>query len=399
MVPANAAPASAAESPRSFGDAIDQIMASPVEDEGTETAPEVPQDEAGAPDDGAEPSSPADGGDADDAQPQSPDGPESTALETPEIQTEPFTYTVDGEQRQDAAAYRVPGDGLYIPEREVPRYQQMASRAEMGERQVRDLHQQTRQLQELMAWQTPGANGQPGQTLSGIEGLGALRTVLAQTLAERTVVQEYMSDPNRLASLLAADPEGRVTANPDGLRQFQLAIENAQLRASHAVQSDWAKRTGTLSANVRQPSAGSPTVGIEQVQQAAPQIVTAVAQQTGRTLDAQTQTFLAQQLPRYVRPAADGERDPTGAFLRAGEPVLDASFTDLVKRMGAGQKPNASASTFNASQQQARRTAAPARPQSAPVAPPTPGKPKRFREVIDSLVDDPETLAMLNGTT
>lgn len=399
MPTANGTPAGEAVDPT-----IEQVLSdfeSGADDGGEPTNPDaVSQDgaEVESPPETPEGQGPADSGETDPNATSASGTPEPTPEE---IQAEPFTYTVNGETRTDHGAYRIPGDGVYIPEKEVPRYQQAMSRAETNERQVRDLYHENRRLTELMGWQVTGADGKP-QTMAGVDGLGEMRAILAQQIATARTLNDYVSKPELLATLIGgADQGGNLILNPDGIRQLKLAVENAQLRVSHATRADWAQRTSGI-ARAPQPSTPSqPSFSPDAVGQQATQAVTAMATQAGLTLSSQASAFLAQQFPRYVRAAAEGERDAQGVFLTPGEPVVDPAFAVLMKRE-AGRPAAASKTTqatqFNAGQQRGRQAAPPRR--AAPASSSTPsGPPKRvrFEDVIEGLMKDPENVALMNG--
>src|SRR5512146_1997390 len=127
----------------------DSIGEAVAEAEGSvETPTESPSGDEGAVESahGSPSSSPRAEGTADDAgnddQQSRGTPPDGEAEEGPEVQFEPFAYTVNGESRTLDGFHLVPGEGVYIPTDQVPRLQQIASRAEASEAALRELHQQ-----------------------------------------------------------------------------------------------------------------------------------------------------------------------------------------------------------------------------------------------------------------
>lgn len=134
----------------------------------------------------------------------------------PEIEPEPFTFTVDGKPETIAGAMVIKGDGLYVPEEQVPHFQLLASQAKTLDRQVRELHD--KQKAEASQWDRRTAfsfKDDKGvqQTVTGQQGWESHRLkAVADETALSTVVA-HLSDPTRFASLVdyvRYDQQGKV---------------------------------------------------------------------------------------------------------------------------------------------------------------------------------------------
>lgn len=276
---------------------------------------------------------------------------------------EPFTYAVDGQTRQMEGVYRIPGEGLIVPEERVPQFQLLASRAESLERQNRDLYQRTQDLDRLTQWKTAGPDGTE-QTLSGREALEAQRVSLARaTAALDTVARVFAQAPT---SFLTTDPQGNIVWSREAVQHLLTASQLAEETAEKSVRQSFQ----ALATQAAAPSA-PPAPNLADVAPALVQQVITQQQATGLTPE--DRAFLAEQLAHYVRPATaeDVRQNPA---LALGESVLDPRFHALVTRTATLRTESAQAARttqqaarFNAGQQQGRAGQTPAAP-----PPPTP---------------------------
>lgn len=280
--------------------------------------------------------------------------------------TEPFTYTVNGETRTMAHAYRVPGEGILIEEAAVPQFQLMASRAESLESTNRTLYEQAQQYERLSQWTTTDAAGQT-TTLTGREALEAARVDHAQKAAAlQTLAQVFQGDP---LSYLSADASGNLTWNRDALSHLMTRSELEETKAERVVRQHFAS---TASQPVAPPQID--------VAASAPVIVQHYATELKATaLTAEDRTALAGLLPRFVHPAtqADVQGNPA---LTLGQPVVDPQFAGLVQQYQTLRaqattvaKTAGDASKFNAGQHAGLKK--PAAPAPKPAASATPGTP------------------------
>lgn len=351
------------------------------------------------------------------------DGTQPPAPE-PEPQYEPFGYTVSGEQRSIDGFFRIPGEGVFVPEAQVPRLQQLASRADANEVQLRALHEQNQDWERLTTWTIPGPNGQQ-QTLTGRAAYERLRAEREVYAASDTTVRSYLSDPAKLASLLvvyneqgqAIPLEGvQVSINPNAKRILDLEIKDAARDAIGRAQQHFAQVGGRISPHAAPTEQVTPEQIIAQVSQQAPQVLTAKLEQWGLkgALTAEDVQALAAQLPRYVRLATkdDVAADPG---LRLGAPVLENDFETLVRRVAAVSQRGATsaqartvADRFNQGQQRGRASNQPARPAS-PIPPQQPANDPRSKkqreraqrtnwdDLLSHGMADPDVQAALNG--
>jgi hypothetical protein len=308
-------------------------------------------------------------------------------------------------------SYRIPGEGLFVPEAHVPRWEQIAAQADTLDRTNRELTDRIASDERLTAWNRitgQDAQGKPiFETLTGRQGQEARVVATATFAAKAEMLDALLGNPNKLAALLAEDrnPDGSLKGyviHQDGLEHFKTAMENAVIKAQSRSRSHFATQAAPAAPTA---PAEAPIASV-----AMPTVEATITQMRVTGLSPEDKQFLAEQLPRYVR-ATTPEEQKAGY----GPRVVDASFGTLVQREGArvtaasqSATAKAAAEKFNAGQQRGRASQRPV----APVAPiPTPDpEPRRKRgarnertgpswdSILERGLNDPDVQAALSGT-
>lgn len=307
---------------------------------------------------------------------------ESTA-DDPLASAEPFTYTVNGEAKTIDGAYRLPGEGLYVPEDRVPQFQLLASRADSLERTNQELYQRHQALEKATTWQ------QGDTILTGGAALEARNVFIEQS--KETIRQlAAVLTPEHFAKYVDigqnADGTYFVQPNQGAINDLRDRLQFGNERAGFTARQSFAK--------IAPPAAPQPEADTTPVESIAEPTVTGIAQQLGVTLSPDAKTFLAAQLPRYVRASTEQER------MQTGRPrIVDAAFGELVKREAATAATTAkvaetasTAGKFNAGMNAGRKPAVvPPKPATAPTAPAAPakvGKAAQWDNVLQSALSD-----------
>lgn len=185
--------------------------------------------------------------------------PDAPPAVDPLAGTEPFTY---GQGKTLPGVFRVPGEGLLVPEEHVASVQQFAERAELAEHMSRELATQYETFDRLSTWTVQDAQGKD-QTLTGLQGLEALRIEASQTKAALGTLSALFQpnangDYPNLEAFLAREelPDGkggvrvRIVPHPDSLRNLLVQSELAEVRAEQSER----QKVGTL----RTPAPAAP---------------------------------------------------------------------------------------------------------------------------------------------
>lgn len=268
----------------------------------------------------------------------------------------PFTFEVNGQRQTIESVRHFPGEGLYVPEDQVPAFQQMAGRAETLGRQVRDLSDQTTAWERASAWKL-----NPGQaterTITGLAGLAEARASHARAIASLNTLHDAIT--NRPADLVTPqqDPttgEWVLAPNPQALAHLMRDAELAAIKAEGTARAH-------LSAIAAPPPPAPPSIA-----DVAGVTVESYVQAHGIAgLTEADKRFLVGQLPRYV------EQTKTG-------PAVNATFLDVMKDRAALRaeavqqaKAAADASAFNSRMTGGRSAPkAPVRPTAPPATAP-----------------------------
>lgn len=282
--------------------------------------------------------------------------------------TQPFTYSVNGVEKTLDGVYRVPGEGLLVPEDKVSSLQQLAERAETLDHVTRQFATQHATLERLGSWTTQDADGKE-QTFTGAQGIAALRTDFATQQAAFNTLAGVFLDPTQAGALVD------VVEGPNGPQIVwnQQAIQTLVARSEQSEQIARYKTKEALSelAQPPAPKASAPDYAAQ-----APGVISSAAKASGLDasgLTAKDNQYLASLLPRFVRAVTEDDRRMNPS-LQVGGPIVDAAFTQVLKdrvEMVTAAKQTAAASEkagkFNAGQQKGRQPAA-----AAPKAPAAP---------------------------
>lgn len=288
--------------------------------------------------------------------------------------TEPFAYngkTYEG-------IYRVPGEGLMIPEDKAAAFTSIVERAEMVEaldRASREATTQVQTFERLSQWNITDDQGQVTDTLTGVRGLEARYLNDARKDAAIEVLDGILSDPTKLLSLLAQDATGKIGIDPSAVETLQMRLRLAANDAETKARTEFQK----LSGPVESPAASGPP----DYSASAPKLIETAAGAEHSILTPEDKQFLSGQLDRYVRQVTEEDRkyDPTK---KLGAPIVDAKYGQLVqhivsqrKTANAQAKASEKAGAVNAGMERGRQpTRQPTKP-AAPVAPPKPNERKR----------------------
>lgn len=277
---------------------------------------------------------------------------------------EPFTYDVDGRAMTVEGAYRLPGDGLYVPEDKVPHFQQLATQAARVERISREAQDQSATWDRLTRWQTykpDGVNpdGSPrmvaSDVLTGQRGLEARQSAMARSAATLRVYQEALRDPQQFAQLVQVqqDAEGRffVVPDPQAMRTLQVMAENSAMKAESTALNH-------LRANAAAPPPPAPTPE----SYARGTVAELIANHQIANLQPDDLRFLEIEFPRYV------QREPNGSL------AVNPRFLDVMKDRAQLRSAilktataSAKADSFNGGMTKGRQQ--PAKPAARPASP------------------------------
>lgn len=294
------------------------------------------------------------------AAPKAPDpSAASPAAADPLAGTEPFTYGADKKVLE--GVYRVPGEGLLVPEDKASAIASLAERADVLDRVSREYSAQNATYERLSTWETTDASGKT-VTLTGQQGLEAQRVEHARMSAAVEIVDGILADPSKLLSLLARDDQGRISIDPQAVETLQMRVQLAANTAEQTARSHFSK----LSTGPAQPA------GPQSYAASAPNLIKQAAGAHDTALTADDRQFLTQQIDRYVRTVTEEDRrwNPN---LKLGAPIVDESYGKLVERTAqqraaatAQAKAAETAGKHNAGMDKGRQ------PPKAPIRPATP---------------------------
>ena len=240
----------------------------------------------------------------------------------------PFSYRVNGQERTFDDLKVIPGKGAVITDDALPKLQQRLSERDTLYENSQQQYQKYQQLESLTAYKTVGADGKE-QVLTGAPAIEAQRVTMARTEAILNTIAEVFDNPNLFRSLLMVNEQNQVVADPNALSNLTTRAENAAMKAERGVQQQFQHQPV-----VPQSPQASQTPDVQAV---APTVVENTAKQLGvSSLTSDDKTFLAEMLPRFVRPAThqDVALSPS---LKLGEPVVDSAFGDLLQRQATLQ--------------------------------------------------------------
>lgn len=310
------------------------------------------------------------------AQEQVPAATGAPASDDPYAGTEPFTYTgPNGETKTLDGVFRVPGEGLLVPEDKVSVLQELAERADVLDRVARDHESQTADYERLAEWRTTGADGKE-QIFSGRDGLVEMRVGFQKLAAVVQTLDALFDDPQKFQELVGVNDKGEIVPDARAIQHLQTDIRLAQANAEQSAR----KEIGTLERQAT--SSPAPDFMAE-----APRIIDWAAKSSGvdaKALTKEDRQYLSEQMDRYVRTVTEADRKANSA-LKLGGPIIDAKFTALVKhtaslRLESSKQAIAAekAGKFNAGQAKGRQPVAQPTKSPAPVIPVAEqGRPKK----------------------
>jgi hypothetical protein len=246
----------------------------------------------------------------------------ASAAADPLAGTEPVPYTVNGEARTLAWGHRVPGEGVFLTEAEMPQLQSLAERADILDRVTRDLTDQNTVYERLSQWPSIDSEGK-SVTLSGQQGLEAMRVENARKDGLISVMDAILTDPAKLLSLLAKDGQGNIVVDPD-------AIGNLTMRAQ--LTADQSERVARAQFSKAQSPVQTPPAGPNDYTSKAPKVIEQAAGANFAALLPEDKTMLANQIGRYVRTVTEEDRrwNPS---LKVGGPIVDAAYEQVVQHL------------------------------------------------------------------
>lgn len=266
--------------------------------------------------------------------------------------------------------YRVPGEGLLVPEASVGAVEQVFQRAARLESEMGALQTRHAETERLSSWKVPGppdAKGNPTFTdVSGRDGVIAMRAAAEESGASYQALIDALDVPD-LRGLLFQHPDGRVTFDESAMESMAIRVALARERAS--------SRTTAAVGELSKPPAPKPVEWTaETVKPFAPKIIDqalAAGQMDKTLLTPADRATLAAQLYRYVA---------------QGTNAVDTAFADLVRHTASARADakklaaaSDSANRHNAGMERGRQ---PAKPAGKPAAPPpktTPAPPVKSK--------------------
>lgn len=301
------------------------------------------------------------------AQEQVPADP-ALPSDDPYAGTEPFTYTAgNGETKTLDGVFRVPGEGLLVPEDKVSLIQELAERADVLDRVARENESRNIDYERLAEWRITGADGKE-QVYQGREGLVEMRVGYQKLAAVVQTLDQLFDDPQKFQELVGVNDKGEIVPDARAIQHLQTEIRLAQATA----EQDARRQIGPVSREATSSSA-TPDLNRE-----APRIIDWAAKSAGvdsKALTADDRTFLSGQMDRYLRTVTEADRKGNPA-LKLGGPIVDAKFTALVKqtiqsalRASTQAKAAEKAGRHNAGMEKGRQPVAQPTKPAAPVIP------------------------------
>lgn len=337
--------------------------------------------------------------------PADPSAPAGAApADDPYAGTQPFNYDVAGEAKAFEGIYRVPGEGLLVPEDKVGAVQQVFAERDLFDRATREFQARTNELERLAAWTTRDDAGRE-QTLTGHDGLVAMRVDQAKLAASfQTLSAIFQPDAqtgqySRLLNLLTTDPRtGGITLDTQALEHLLTTSDLAETRAEQAVRSQiqrfvqQASQAAQTPLGASAPAGGAPASSFDYAKDVQPIVKDALKSTSfdPAQFTEKDQKFLAAQLPRFLRPVTEDDRryNPT---LRVGAPIVDLAFAEVVKdraELRAEQRTTRTsaeqAGKFNAGQERGRQPQRQSTPKPAAPAPSTSSQPAKQKADWDT---------------
>lgn len=306
--------------------------------------------------------------------------PTPTAPVDPMAGTQPFTY---GDGKKIDGVYVVPATaddpgGVIIPTANMHILQSLAEERDALDVSSREYQESAQQYERLSAWTTTDRDGKES-TITGSDAMVAMRVELGRQASENEALRAVIADPQKLLGLLLQDKDGKISIDQGAVRALHLEIKDVARDTEDHIRHVLA---GIVQAPRAPATPAAATGAAPDVTAAAPAIIEAAAKAVGidgKTLHEKDRAFLASQLPRYMRTVTDSDRRMQ-PHLKIGQPIVDASFTQVVKHQAElrAEMAKTAATVTTAATENAVKLAAAgltkpaATPKPAPVAPAKP---------------------------
>ncbi len=215
--------------------------------------------------------------------------------------TEPFTYEVNGEKKTLEGVYRVPGEGLLVPEDRVQAVQQLFADRDQFDRTARDTQGRVQELERLATWHEQTPDGKT-RTLQGRDGLVAMRVQGARMHAAFNTVAAVLRDPQKFASLIGGvDANNRIVLDQNAIEHLLTESDLAEMKAEQQIRSQmgaFLQQGQQQDALAQQQARGYTPEQLQPVIDAAAKAATFDAS----ALTPKDKAFLAQQVSAYLIP-------------------------------------------------------------------------------------------------
>ncbi len=265
--------------------------------------------------------------------------PSTTPAFDPAIldQLQPFNYRVGTESRPVEGVMVLPsGEGAIIDADALPALEQRLAERDQLEAFARQQYDAHQTLTRLAAWTQTGPDGKE-QTLTGAPALEAMQVASAANTAVLATMLQLFQQPARLAAFLQATQYEADGVTPKWeLRQDAVRALASELKAARLEAAMGARER--FQGLAQPPAPRGPALPEPPQYPALVQDYAKNNQITGLTPD--DVTFLAQQLPSYLRQATaeDARQNPQ---LQPGQLVYDGRFLALVRDRATGAQSRA----------------------------------------------------------
>lgn len=234
----------------------------------------------------------------------------------------PLTYNVNGEARTFDGVQVLPGGGAIVMPDAVAQITQRLSERDNLHARDRARYEEVQTYDRLSQWTSTAPDGTE-QTLTGLQGLEAMRVHTARKEAEIEVIGSYFADPDKLAELFLGRDEntGKWQLDPKALRS--MAME-ARLAAD-----DRERHVRTAIGTLRTPPKSESAPQRTDWSQHAPSVIANAAGQNVTKLTDADRKELSTLLPRFVRTVTEQDRAGNPSLV-LGAPIIDGQFRQVV---------------------------------------------------------------------
>lgn len=274
----------------------------------------------------------------------------------------PLGYRVNATDRVFDAILEVPGKGAIIPADKLGDVRNMVARYESNAQAVKDLMPKVQQFEGLTHTVT-GQNGQP-ETLRGMAAHQRLAEEHAALNQVGGLIMPYLTNPERLLSLLALDANNNVVPNLAAIEMLRKEAFLLDQRTRFETQRSWGERAQQVQQT-------------EQTETVRAQAIPGYLSQAHADLHADDRAFLEQNAPQYLftvtAETAHQYGQPIGTVMIDLD-TIGKHITHLKTVRGAGAATQAAttaavAAAQKAAAENARRNVPPPATKKAPVLP------------------------------